>query len=40
VTVELGDRDRTAQCTRLGERRRQLWSTIERVASLTGFDFD
>src|SRR5580658_10055582 len=39
-TVELCDRNRTAQLTRLGERRRQLWPTIERVASLAGFDFD
>jgi hypothetical protein len=38
--VELGDSDRTTQRSRLGESRRQLWSTIERVASLAGFDFD
>ena len=39
-TIELGDRDRAAQRPRLGERRRQLRPTIERVASLAGLDLD
>jgi hypothetical protein len=39
-TVELGDRDRATQRARLGERRRQLGPTIERVASLARLDFN
>ena len=39
-TIELRDRDRAAQRSRLGECRGQLRSAIERVASLAGLDLD
>ena len=39
-TVELGNCDGAAERAGLSERRRQLWPTIESVASLSGFDLD